>query len=413
MKKALLLIGVGIVLRLWFIHAFPQPFGWDQYEYHQYARKILEHGWLASHSYRSYPYPLFVAVIYRLFGFANLSAVRLVQVGMDTLTGILVYVAIAAISKKGKAAWLGFFLYEVNPFTAGYVGVILSEVLSAFLLSATLVAGIFWVHHKWWFWAFWVGLCASLVAQTRNAALLWAAIPIGATAFLAFRRRQWVSIGALIIGSIVPVLYPLYVNWRDYREVTITTVDSMFARELFNGAILTRLPPFTYVYPRQVQEMYGEYHSEYDPGRTTAGRAAMAAKYIAKARAIIQADPGAYVGNRFEKMWYVWQKENIFFYEEKDFVRHRPYTYVINLLLLIFAAAGLWLLSRKPSTSPRRWFLIVAVGSIIYATVSFSFTHAEYRLTIPYYPLLIMAAAVGVVWFIKETGRIIARHKDL
>ena len=94
-------------------------------------------------------------------------------------------------------------------------------------------------------------------------------------------------------------------------------------------------------------------------------------------------------------MWYVWQKENIFFYREPGFANHRMATYWGNAILLLLAALGLLIRYLHPFV---RWSII---GTILYGTLAFSLTHAEYRLTIPFYPILILASAVGLGYLRK------------
>jgi len=427
----------GVLFRLWFISLSPQPFGWDQYEYEMYAAKIFSHPWMmASHSYRSYPYPLLLALFYKVVGFGNHQAVFLLQAVMDSFVGIMIYMILRIL--RSRAGLIGLILYLINPFTSGYVGVLLAEVMTGFFITGTILLGMVFVKKANLVNGIMFGLFAGLAAETRNAAFVWAAIPVGLALMINskseyrnpkqyqnsnvqnskqkhvlfriwnFFRFEFVSNFVLrasnlsvCIGFLLTLLYPLVTNWREYHELNVTTVDSILARELFNGAILSRLPPFTYVYPPEVQNMYGEYYSEYDPGRTTRERKAMADKYMGKAWAIIKRDPRGYLQNRIEKMWYVWQKENIFFYTEPGFERHRMVTYWGNSALLLLAACGLWFWPKKGSFV--RWSII---GTILYGTLAFSVTHAEYRLTIPFYPLLILAASVGIAAVINHVRNV-------
>ncbi len=399
-----LLLG-GILLRLWFIGLAPQPMIGDQTEYEWYAGKIFSHPYLlASFSFRSYPYSLFLALAYKLVGFGNHQGIFLLQAVLDAGVGFLVYLTIRRALKREKAAWIGFILYTFNPFTSGYVGVVLSEVLSTFFITATILCGVLFVQKPTLLKGLLLGLAAGLTAETRNAAFAWAAIPLGLV-FFSFARPGlakldvWKYVGAGLVGVLLTVLYPLYVNWRDYKEINITTVDSIFAREFWNGAVFRRLPPFSKnLQIPGLEAMYLEYYSERHPGRTTEERQAIANKYVNKTLAIISADPMDYLRVRLDKMWYVWQKENIFFYEEPGFESHRMVTYWGNIAILAMALLGVlfWPKLQPQKASPfeanfLRWSII---GTMLYGTLAFSITHAEYRLTIPFYPLLILSASV-------------------
>jgi hypothetical protein len=253
------------------------------------------------------------------------------------------------------------------------------------------------------------GIALGLAAEVRNAAFLWAAIPLGLLLFaVPFPKTKKIYIAAGI-GLLLTVLYPFYANWRDYRVMSVTTVDNFYARELFNGAIIKRLPPLAPPLPQATYEMYAEYYTEYWPERQNSTyRQAITRKYYQKAWDIIAKDPGDYIQTRFDKMWYVWQKEAIYVYVEPGYELHREYTYTGNLILLTFALMGLLFFpivkGRQGGVS--RWVRWTIIGSIAYGTLAFCVTHAEERLTIPFYPLLFVSAAVGIEQSLRFIGRI-------
>lgn len=386
---------LGIIFRLWFISLAPQPPYYDQDEYERYASKMVDHGLLASHTYRSYPYPLFLAFTYKIVGFGNRHFIFFLQAIIDSLSGLLMYWILYKSFPKKSIAMIGYIIYMINPFTSGYVGVLLSEILETFFMILTVALGVYALEKITLQRCFLFGLAAGLTAETRNAAFIWTLIPLCLLFAMTKGKKMHLLAGALC-GLLLSMLYPLYVNWRDYHELNITTVDSFYAKEFFNGAILKVLPPFTYSYPYEVNIMFGEYYSEYFPWRTAQDRRNMAKKYFDKGWNIIREDPLDYIKTRFYKMWYVWQKENVFFYSEPGFLQHRIVTYYTNVIILVVSLIGLviWRLQKKQSSSSR-WVWLTIVGSIVYATVGFSVTHAEYRLTIPFYPMVFMACAVG------------------
>ena len=397
----------GVLFRLWFISLSPQPFGWDQYEYEMFALKIFNHPlMMASHSYRSYPYPLLLALFYKVVGFGNHQAVFLLQAVMDSFVGLMIYVILRILRSslpagKAGAGRIGLILYLVNPFTAGYTGVLLAEVMTGFFIAGTVLLGLLFVKKANPFVGLLFGLFAGIAAETRNAAFLWTIVPIGLAFLLVpFAKKKFAFI-SIVVGMFLTMVYPLITNWRDYKELNVTTVDDFYAKEFFQGALIKALPPFTYSYPAESVRMWMEYYSEYDPGRTTQARRAMAKKYYGMAWAIMKADPVDYIKVRFFKMWYVWQKENVFFYKEPGFENHRMVTYWGNSVLLLLAVAGLWFWPKKGSFV--RWSII---GTILYGTLAFSVTHAEYRLTIPFYPLVILASSVGIAAIIHHVRNI-------
>ncbi|MFH0749478.1 MAG: hypothetical protein V1917_01010, partial [Candidatus Gottesmanbacteria bacterium] len=182
---------------------------------------------------------------------------------------------------------------------------------------------------------------------------------------------------------------------------------NFYAMEFFNGASLKILPPFTTMYPKEQYDMWQEYWSEYYPGRTTEERQVIANKYLKKGWDIVKADPIDYIRWRFFKMWYVWQKENIFFYDEPGYESHRPYTYWGNLIVLMFAALGMITGFTLVHNKIGKWIWGCFVGTIVYGTIAFCFSHAEYRLTIPFYPIIIALASIGIFALATAVRRIL------
>ena len=391
--------------RMWFITLEPQPFAYDQNEYEHYAYKIITAPFmLASHSYRSYPYPFLEAVIYKFTFWSDHQAIYTVNAVLDSLVAVFVFLLLRFGFKRKSIAWIGYFLYAVNPFTSGYVGVGLSEILATFFIMGTLVVGLWFVKKPGKFVGLLFGLFAGMAAETRNAAFAWAGVPIVLSFFWVDRKRQKWAYGAIVFGLFLTTVYPLYTNWRDFHEINITKVDSFYAMEFFNGASLKILPPFTYTYPVEQNQMWYEYWSEQWPGRTTEQRKVIADKYWKKGWDIVWANPVDYIRWRFFKMWYVWQKENVFFYKESGFAEHKQYIYLYNLTLLILGMIGMVFGWKQTKNTRGKWILASFVGTILYGTLAFSISHAEYRLSIPFYPVIIALSAIGigVVWSVVE-----------
>ncbi len=402
-KEALIVCGVlmvGFLFRIFLISTFPQPMIFDQEEYEAYARRIYDAPlMLASHSYRPFPYPLMVATIYKVFGLGNHNAVFVVQAILDTSVGLFIYLLLRDSGKFGGARWLGLALYSLNPFTAAYTGVILSEILSTWLIAATLVVGVGFIKRPGLSRGVLLGLMVTLAAETRLAAFLWAIIPIALTLFWVWWKRHKVVYLGVLAGIALVVWYPLWVNARDFGQPSLTMVDNIFIKELFIGALTHRLKPFDGTYPPDVQYLYREYYTELHPGRTASDRQDMAQKYRDKLVARVAGDPIGYLVMRLQKIGYLWHTDVLFPYKETGWEWHRPFTFYGNLIVLIAAVIGL-VAMRAVSVGWFRWLWATMVASLIYATASLSLTIAEHRLTIPFYPIILLSASIGFfdVW---------------
>ena len=152
MKKEhyLLIIGciIAIVFRFWFITLSPQPFIFDQYEYYKFALQILNRGLFAD-SARLYGYPLFQAILYKIFTPYSIQPVIVFQVILDSLTALAIYYWTKLLFRQTNIPWIAFFFYIFNPYTSAYVGVILSEVVGIFFTTLLLYFfTLFWLKKK-------------------------------------------------------------------------------------------------------------------------------------------------------------------------------------------------------------------------------------------------------------------------
>jgi hypothetical protein len=189
-------------------------------------------------------YPLFLAGVYRSFGFGDNAAVRIVQAVVDTATCALV--ALLAFywepdPDRKRAASIGaFVLAALCPFTAIYVGTILSETLTTFLAVATCLTATLAFRPQrqikavqWWSIT---GLLAGLAVMCRpDSALFAAAIGITLVITIVFAPRRFKErtdgryevalrlsrasyLGAIFSLAFCVALVPWTLrNWRSFR----------------------------------------------------------------------------------------------------------------------------------------------------------------------------------------------------
>ena len=140
----------GAVLRLWFIHAYPQLNG-DGLIYGDIAKNWLLHGIYGRtlpgpHGSRVVPtlirlpgYPLFLAASFRIFGVEHYIAVLRLQIVIDLGACLLVAATVRRILSRG-AGLVALFLAALCPFTANYVAAPLTETLSIFCVALGVFA---------------------------------------------------------------------------------------------------------------------------------------------------------------------------------------------------------------------------------------------------------------------------------
>src|SRR5437016_9775343 len=134
------LILLAAAFRIAVAHWLPNDIPEDGKTYAQIARNVLEQHVYSHETQAPYDpslirapgYPLFLAVVYKVFGHTSNGAVRIIQAVIDTASCALV--ALLAFywqpdEKRKRATAIGALaLAAVNPFTTIYAATILTEV---------------------------------------------------------------------------------------------------------------------------------------------------------------------------------------------------------------------------------------------------------------------------------------------
>lgn len=185
-------------------------------------------------------YPLFLTAVYSVFGHYNNTAVRIVQALLDTLTcaliALLAYFWEPDQRRKRLASIAALALAAVCPFTAIYVGTILTETWASLLavalcLLATLAIKAPTFKQSLWRWGA-VGLVGGLGVFFRpDSGLFVAAVGLtlvitewfrqdreGVPKAWRFRLARILAAGSVLSIAFVLLLVPWTVrNWRTFH----------------------------------------------------------------------------------------------------------------------------------------------------------------------------------------------------
>lgn len=441
MKKYLIILFIlGIIFRLWIANLVPQPFVFDQTEYHSFALQMLDKG-LVSWQPRLYGYPLFLSLIYRLFGEGNFLAVFVVQSIVDTLTGLIIYLIAKKIFKNQIVAIFSFTLYLFNPFTSVYAVLTLSEVWGIFLMAVIIYLLIefaevghdffphlpkslhfvpqngtrgaqgggraqkAWSPRKLFLLAFLLGY----LPQVRPAFLFYSLTLLGIIVIWIY--KSYIQIpspgrspsghlpGVLIaiLLFILPFTYNAMGNWVYFRQFSPMTVDNLFVREFYISLYVSGRSPFQAatpdVFPPEVQKIYNEYTPV---PQNTYARKAMAQKYFRLGLQKVAENPLDFIFSRIKKFWYVWEKHFIFYYTQPANALVDFLTYWGNNLLIFLAVFGFYFWFRKEAKEKMRWFGFFTIFTVFYISLIHSFSLTEERYSFPGYPLIFLFAGYGL-----------------
>ncbi len=168
----------------------------DGVVYARIARNVLEQGVYSTDAESPFSstlirmpgYPLFLAAVYSLAGHDNNTAVRITQAVFDTATCVLI--ALIAFlwtddgERKRRNAFWAFILAMLCPFIVIYVGTILTETLTTFLMAAMALTATLGFQaltsRKAFIWWGFTGLLSGMAVLLRPDSGLFAA-GIGST----------------------------------------------------------------------------------------------------------------------------------------------------------------------------------------------------------------------------------------
>jgi hypothetical protein len=395
----------GVCYRILIINISPQPFWFDQFEYHQFALGILSHGLFYVESARSYGYPLIVALLYTLFGTEHIVW-QLFNIVADTATAFIVYATVKRLTRSDASAWCSLIIALFNPFTAAYTGMLLTESVSVFLMACILFCFILWLDNPKQIFVYILAALLGFFPQVRPGFLYFDLSLIGYILWklAGTHDRIWKIFLATALFCVwfVP---PAIGNYRTFGAFSATTADNLVARELYISIAVNGPSPHPAnslgVFPISVQHLYEEYSNP----TTNIGRRAMANKYWDMSMTLIQHDPIGFVRSRIEKFWYVWQKTYIYYFTYEP-LWSRAFAYWLNIGYLAFAAAGFIIMRLRRNTNfTISRFLALSTYLVLYITVAHSITLAEERYSLPGYPTLWIFAGYGCIAFIRTLNR--------
>jgi hypothetical protein len=208
----------GAVLRLWFIHAFPQVQG-DSLLYADIARNWLTHGiYGRSILHPGAPatinptlvrlpgYPGFLALCFACFGKQNYLAILYLQVAIDLASCLLIAEFVRRVCGR-HAAMTALWLAALCPFTANYVAMPLTETPSIFCVALGLCAFAAVLERPRWGWVLALAFAWSYAALLRPDGALLAVAFLPALVFYGQRSLGLArSIRIALVCGLVAVL---------------------------------------------------------------------------------------------------------------------------------------------------------------------------------------------------------------
>lgn len=402
-----LLFFAGVAFRLWFASLVRQPFVFDQLQYDEFAMGILGQGFY-THSFRLYGYPLFIATIYYFTGIVNaISSLpwKAAQAVVDSMTALLLFFLAKKMFKFNAPSFIVYISYLFNPFTSTYTGVMLTEVLSAFFLALSFLFLVRFWEEKGIILLFITALVLGFFPQVRPAFLYYTIILLFAVIYQVYKSwkgkiRYTLMISVLII-YFLPFTYNIVANQRKFQQSAVTTVDNVFVKELYVSLFIDRIAYNDHPivgFPPEVEMTFAEIGDT----NNKAERDRMTQKYTDLAMTEIRKNPRKFILWRLGKLWWVWEKHFLYWYNPEVTKSISGLIYWGNCTILMVSVAGLVCWGRKYKD---KWLFGLYALLYIYVSLVHTMSMAEERYSISAYPIVFLFFGYGL-WYI--IGRI--RH---
>lgn len=227
-------LAAGLMLRLWFLRHQMIPDD-DSDVYADLARNLFHHGIYGVTDgtdidptlIRVPGYPIFLGLIFAVFGAGNFTAVLVVQIVLDLL-GCWLLASFLCEQVSRRVGTIALFLAALCPFTASYSTMALTESLTVFAISLAL-----WSAGRVLraqadgrvdrFALLWASFATSLAMLLRPDGALLAIAIAAALIWYALRQRS-IALGlrtaaAFLMLSALPLVPWTIRNWRTFHVV--------------------------------------------------------------------------------------------------------------------------------------------------------------------------------------------------
>lgn len=235
-KHVVIALVAGLLLRLWFIHAYPVVEG-DSLVYGELARNWFWHGiygftrtdGIHATLIRLPGYPLFVGICFLFFGIDHYTGILFLQAAIDLGSCLLVAgFAARMISRRAGVATL--YLSALCPFTANFVASPLTETPTLFCIALGIYALAHYVEQPkfaGWFWA--LAFSISYAALLRPDGALLGVVVVPAMFWYAHARISTARSIQLAIACTLLALVP-FAAWTIRNKRTLHVFQPLAPR---------------------------------------------------------------------------------------------------------------------------------------------------------------------------------------
>ena len=431
--KFLILAVCGLAIRLWLVpqwadHAF------ESAQYNQMASNIQRWGAFsddtavppAPNAHRTPGYPLLLATIYGVAGQENLRAVQVIQAILDLLTCWVVYRIARELFRDRLVGFWSFGTSLIAPPLLIFAGYVLPETLTTLWTTLAVFCALkaCRANHTRWFIG--LGLFCAAAALTRPGmiALPLFLLPVfwltpEGRRFLTPKRATlavfcglflflpWVTRNAITLGKVnflsscratvadeqARGYYRWVSTWADSqaynRSLIVPVVYQGIASKPEELPSLDRFPSHAFISKDEREKVGDLLRQVYAKLRLTPE---IDAEFKRLADARIHSRPFQYyVALPFYRMVMLWA-EPLGSWFVKAPVRISRLAQIINIAIVMFGFAGMWVLRRQWRDTAPLWLAMWAC-TIAGVVSCFSVANVNPRFVVPAYPVMCIFAS--------------------
>lgn len=393
-----LILFLGFIFRLYFSSLAFKELIWDMQSYTNLAREIYLGQWIMDCCSKNAGYSLFIAWIYHLFGFENLNVVRVANIIFDLLTAVFIFKIVLGKTNK-TGAWVAFLLYVFNPITSSYTGLILSENITLFFVSATalLITKKGFLNHPLWWFSF--GFLLGILVLLRYSLLSFSMLIILLFTIFVIKKRSLVFFTLASLGFFLASLYSIRGNFKHFHVLSLTPPYNPGMIAFYMSFYQTsRYPELVSQYPEMNKTYYQinlEYYTTYYTWIPQ-----LKDKYAKLFWQKIRKDWPVFIQNTVRNIFFIWDKNHLFAYADPFYPKDRWFIRIYNLILLSFAGIAMVnTVMKKRIRTLKDPFVLFTLLLLGYITGAITLVSNESRHSLFFY-------AVLFVWVGYGAGRI-------
>lgn len=391
-KQAVFVILMGILLRIFYsLHAY-SAIVFDMKAYIDFAQQFL-HGTLTSDCCtKNMGYPMFLSILFWFRSNIDIGFVRFAQIFLDVLAGIFTWIGARRIFSK-KTADIALVIYMLNPFTSSYVGLILPEAYSCFVVALLIAvctnASFRQKGISWFLFGFLLGLLLFL----RFSVLSFVFGSIIIVSLLSFTKRErWKFLFISLSGLLLISSYTLFVNFRNYGRISLIPPYAMGGGAMYLMFYADRYPEVEYwgINP-EVSRVFEEYNQTPQAKRTEWNT-----HYTQLFYSKLLHEPAVFLVHYVKNIFWLWDKDHLFVYADPWYPTDRYFLRIVNIGVIFLSLWGLFRYMKKGFQRLGEPLVIITVNLLGVLSLLFPLVSNESRHTILFYPLLILWCSYGL-----------------